>query len=107
MKGLSMVTATHNHIVFQTRCPEAREVYLVGDFNGWSMTDTPMQPVGDGVWRARRSLPAGRHRFRYYAVQDYRYHTDAPWGRRLWLTDPDVETVTNRVGGRDSIIEVA
>ena len=102
-----MVTATRTHVTFQTSCPDAREVYLVGDFNDWSMTDTPMQPVGNGMWCIRRSLPPGRHRFRYYAVQDYRYHFDAPWGKRLWLTDPTVETVVNRVGGRDSVVEVA
>lgn len=102
-----MVIATRSLVTFQTHCPEAREVYLVGDFNNWSMTDTPMHPVGDGLWRTRQTLPAGRHRFRYYAVQDYRYHADAPWGRRLWLTDPTVELAVNRVGGRDSIVEVA
>jgi len=35
-------------------------VHLVGSFNDWSTTATPMMVEG-GVWRARLSLPDGRH----------------------------------------------
>lgn len=101
-----MVTQDRSGLVFQAKCPGAREVYLVGDFNNWSLTHTPMEQVEGDLWQTRERLPSGRYRFRYYAIEDYRYTPDAPWGHRRWLIDPTVQVVDNRVGGRDSVIEV-
>lgn len=30
--------------------PEARQVCITGEFNGWDQTQDPMLPVGDGSW---------------------------------------------------------
>jgi len=42
-------------------------VEIVGDFNDWRPGELPMQPTGDGHWRAVLALPAGVFRFRYLA----------------------------------------
>ncbi len=55
----------------------AREVALVGDFNGWDAHATPMSRRGDdGAWSAKVPLPPGRHVYAF--VVDGRH----------WLVDP-------------------
>lgn len=46
---------------FVFEAAEAREVALVGDFNGWNATELPMVRVANGVWEATVPLPPGRH----------------------------------------------
>ena len=43
--------------VYREWAPGARELFLIGDFNGWDRTATPMQRNSEGVWEVR--LPAG------------------------------------------------
>jgi hypothetical protein len=55
---------------------EASEVSLVGDFNDWDITATPMRRGGPGhVWSVVVSLPRGPHR--------YAFVVDG----REWMTD--------------------
>ena len=61
----------------------ARRVAVAGTFNGWSKDATPMQAVGDGVWRALVTMPAGVHHYKF--VID---------GER-WVTDPNAEAELN------------
>lgn len=52
---------------FELRLPAtAREVSLVGDFNGWDEQATPMvQQAADGTWSARVPLEPGRHTYAF------------------------------------------
>lgn len=63
---------------FELRLPAtAREVSLVGDFNGWDEQATPMvQQATDGTWSARVPLEPGRH--------TYAFVVDG----QQWLVDP-------------------
>jgi 1,4-alpha-glucan branching enzyme len=63
---------------FELRLPAtAREVSLVGDFNGWDEQATPMvQQAADGTWSARVPLEPGRH--------TYAFVVDG----QQWLVDP-------------------
>ena len=54
--------------------PEARDVRVAGDFNGWSGDALHMKPAGNGWWTARMVLGSGAYRFRY--VADGRWFTD-------------------------------
>jgi 1,4-alpha-glucan branching enzyme len=54
--------------------PEARDVRVAGDFNGWSGESLLMKPAGNGWWTARTVLGSGEYRFRY--VADGRWFTD-------------------------------
>lgn len=73
----------------------AREVYLVGDFNNWSITPESLLWRRDsGVWQKRVLLPPGRYRYKY--VVDGR-----------WTHDPDNNCVVpNPYGDVDSLIDV-
>ncbi len=54
--------------------PEARDVRVAGDFNGWSADALHMKPAGNGWWSVRTVLGSGEFRFRY--VADGRWFTD-------------------------------
>lgn len=45
--------------------PDAAEMFLVGDFNGWHDTALPMTLERGGFWRCRLRLPEGLYRFKY------------------------------------------
>ena len=62
-----MVTVTDRHVEFTFFRRRADRVEIVGDFNDWRPGELPMQPMGDGHWRAVLLLPAGVFRFRYLA----------------------------------------
>ena len=38
----------------------ASQVHVIGDFNGWSKSATPMHQARDGRWRATVDLPGDR-----------------------------------------------
>jgi 1,4-alpha-glucan branching enzyme len=78
----------------QQAAPEAREVSLVGDFNGWSAEATPMKRLKAGDFTATMELAKGReYRFRYL-IEGGRWEND-------WQAD---RYEPNAFGGEDSVI---
>jgi len=63
-----MVTQTRGtEVVFRFFRPQARKVYLVGDFNGWNRSAMPMTRTEHGEWIYRLELPEGTYQFKYLA----------------------------------------
>ena len=60
---------------FVLAAPAARSVALVGDFNGWSASATPLAADRAGAWAAAVALAPGRHRYAY-VVDDTQWVTD-------------------------------
>ena len=80
---------------FRTTCPHVQQLFLAGDFNGWSATATPMTKIDDHTWQVALDLEPGTYRFRYV--------TDD--GR--WLTDFSAFGVEpNKIDGWDSVVLV-
>ena len=80
---------------FRCLAPGAREVSLVGDFNGWDPAAHPLRPAGDGWWQAEVRLPPGTHQ--------YAYLVDG-----AAVTPADAEaTVDDGLGGRNGLVQVA
>jgi hypothetical protein len=53
----------------------AAHIFVIGDFNQWCSTTTPMRQDHDGIWRATIDLPWGvRSEFRY--LIDGQWKTD-------------------------------
>jgi len=52
-----------HQVDFFCDAPEAQSVRLVGDFNSWDITATPMQRMADGHWMASLELPHGHHQY--------------------------------------------
>lgn len=69
-----MVKVTRQGVEFTFLRPQAHQVYVVGDFNGWDKNILPMMRAAKGFWKARVRLPNGTFRFRYCA--DGEWFTD-------------------------------
>jgi 1,4-alpha-glucan branching enzyme len=52
------------HLVdFFYMAPEAKNVALIGDFNGWQPNGHPLTRMPDGGWTIRVELPHGHHQY--------------------------------------------
>jgi hypothetical protein len=83
-------------VVLEYKAPDARDVSLVGDFNGWGQEADPVQAEKvDGRWVFRVELGPGRYQ--------YAFVVDG----KTWLPDPNsAGTVPDGFGGRNSVIYV-
>jgi 1,4-alpha-glucan branching enzyme len=74
----------------------AEQVNLCGDFNAWSLSETPMTKRKDGRFSTTVTLSGGRsYRFRYL-IDGARWEND-------WAADA---YVPNDFGGEDSVVEL-
>ncbi|HZL77288.1 MAG TPA: glycogen-binding domain-containing protein [Candidatus Limnocylindrales bacterium] len=81
-------------IILTLLAPEAREVKVAGNFNGWHPEATPLKNTGAGEWVVRLSLRSGQY--------EYRFVVD---GR--WIEDPQAsQRVTNPYGDFNSVLIV-
>jgi 1,4-alpha-glucan branching enzyme len=62
-----MVATKNRTAEFTFYRPNAKRVFLVGDFNGWKPNDLPLMRGENGYWRGVVKLPPGTFRFRYLA----------------------------------------
>ena len=53
--------------IFEFSAPEAQEVSLAGDFNGWDPRKNPMKKAGNGLWQATLPLAPGKYEYRFLA----------------------------------------
>ncbi|MDQ3247863.1 MAG: isoamylase early set domain-containing protein [Chloroflexota bacterium] len=86
----------HVRIIFELpACLWADRIFLVGDFNGWCESATPMRQDRDGIWRATLDLPVGgQHEFRYL-IDGH------------WKTDSHADGFAgNRYGSENSVVNV-
>jgi 1,4-alpha-glucan branching enzyme len=70
----------------------ADKIQLVGDFNGWSTSATPMR-LGEQYWEARLTLPAGGRFFYAYLVDGQEWCTEVDTWARVKETEPPPVTV--------------
>lgn len=86
---------SRREIAFRLNLPSAREIYLVGDFNGWQINDDArLNRREDGSWEKTLGLAGGRHR--------YKYIVDGQW-----IADPiNEDREQNIFGTFDSVINV-
>lgn len=76
----------------------ARNVYLVGDFNDWSKTKTPLaRTVNQSAWTVSVPLPEGKHEYAFIVDDDNGEH---------WVADPLSTKVEDEFGTESSIVRV-
>jgi len=67
-------------------CPEAKTVHLVGEFNNWDSTATPMKKLKNGDFKAVVTLETGRaYQFRYL-IDGSRWEND--WAADRYVPTP-------------------
>ena len=90
----SAPTTPQIKVTFALLEPEAKQVSLCGDFNGWASHAMPMSRHEGGHWEATLELAPGRY--------EYKFLVDGQWM-------PDTlahENVWNPHGTLNSVIEV-
>ena len=50
---------------FMCVAPEAKEVVIVGDFNGWDPSVSAMRQAPDGSWHGSFPIHSGHHRYQF------------------------------------------
>lgn len=80
----------------QEAAPDAAVVTVVGEFNDWSLSDTPMKKLKNGTFTTTMKLPCGNeYKFRYL-IDSNRWEND--WGADAYAP--------NEFGGEDSVIKI-
>jgi 1,4-alpha-glucan branching enzyme len=77
-KKVSVCTVTFQ--LLKEKVASAKDIHLVGDFNGWDTTATPMKKQRDGSFRVTLDLNQGRE-------YQYRYLIDGS----NWENDSDAD----------------
>ena len=81
---------------FSLHAPNANEVYLAGDFNGWQpdATEFRMRKFKDDIWKKMVQLKPGRY--------EYQFVVDGQW----WCDPANNNRVTNPYCTENCVIEV-
>lgn len=80
---------------FTLTAPDAKEVFLVGDFNDWCGDDYKMRRFKNGVFKKVVKLPQGRY--------EYRFLVDSEW----WTDPANQERCPNSFGSENSVITIS
>jgi len=80
---------------FSLHAPEARTVYVLGDFNGWQKQEANrLSEFEGGCWSGHFTMEKGRYRYKFL-VDD------------RWLRDPgNSRVVANTFGTTDSVLDL-
>ncbi len=85
--------------LFRVWAPHAREVHLMGDFNGWQEHSCPLSPIGGGVWEV--FVPG----LKRYDTYKFAVHTHD--GRVLAKSDPFAFHAETRPGNGSKLYDLA
>lgn len=82
-------------VLFSVYEPNAKQVYLAGDFNNWSPNEAFMYDSdGNGLWQRVIPLKNGRHRYKYVVDGEY-------------IVDPNnPSTEADEIGTPYSLVEI-
>jgi chromosome partitioning protein len=81
-------------MTFSLTAPQAKDVYVAGDFNNWALDETYKLKQNNGTWLTKIPLKQGSYRYRF--VVDGK-----------WQEDPqNSHTQKNPFGEPDSLLEV-
>ena len=80
---------------FTLLAPQARSVFLSGDFNDWSVSSHPLKKDKGGMWKIAVSLAPGQYQYRF-------------WVDGEWQNDPNSsECVSNPFGTMNCLKSVS
>jgi 1,4-alpha-glucan branching enzyme len=75
IKGNSTIKSRKNlgkrKVDFTLYAPEAREIFLAGDFNRWNTQSLRMKRDKKGIWKLKTPLPPGRYEYKFYVDSNW------------------------------------
>ncbi len=84
---------------FRVFAPAASAVFLCGDFNDWNTEDTPLEPIGDGVWECTVSG--------VQVYSGYKYHIVDRQGNGQMKADPFATHAETRPGTASKVLPLS
>lgn len=81
-------------VEFTFFAPDAKDVYLVGEFNNWDIHSLPMKKENEKDWKVSIKLSPGRY--------EYKYFVDGEWTGDV----PSLEKIPNSFGTHNLVIYV-
>ncbi|MBL8989145.1 MAG: isoamylase early set domain-containing protein [Gemmatimonadetes bacterium] len=93
---LGATAVANDHLTqFVLVAPEAAAVTVVGDFNDWNVSATPMaRAAGDGVWSVTVPLAPGRYRYAFVI------------NGTTWRGDPEAAALEDDFGQPSSVVTI-
>ncbi|MFA5176861.1 MAG: AAA family ATPase [Candidatus Omnitrophota bacterium] len=83
-----------NEVVFKISAPQARDVFLAGEFNNWQLDNSGRMSKNNGTWSKKLQLSSGKYRYRFVIDGN-------------WVEDPaNPLKEINPYGSVDSLIEI-
>ncbi|RJX34275.1 MAG: glycoside hydrolase family 13 [Desulfurivibrio sp.] len=79
---------------FCVTAPEAKEVFVAGDFNDWNPSEHAMRKFKDGKYIKKLKLKPGRY--------EYQFIVDGQW----WTDPANPNRQSNSYGSENSVIEI-
>lgn len=79
---------------FSLSAPEAKEVFVAGDFNNWNASEHAMRKFKDGKYIKKLKLKPGRY--------EYQFVVDGQW----WTDPANPNRQPNSFGSENSVIEI-
>lgn len=78
---------------FSFMAPDAKNIYLVGDFNNWTADlNSRLEKLPDGIWEKRVALKPGSYKYKFIVDGE-------------WIPDPqNSNKISNNFGGADSLL---
>jgi 1,4-alpha-glucan branching enzyme len=90
-KNVTEVRVRPKKVHFEFFAPEAREVFVAGEFNNWDERANPLKKDKNGLWKLTLPLTLGRY--------EYRFLTDGKWAN-----DPSCSgCVPNKFGSENCL----
>ena len=65
MSNKTLGKSVTRRTTFKCEAPDAKAVFVAGDFNGWSTTATRLDRLGDEQFSASVDLPPGRYQYKF------------------------------------------
>jgi 1,4-alpha-glucan branching enzyme len=59
------IKAAREKVQFEFSAPEAREVFIAGEFNRWDAKANPLKKDKKGIWTTTIPLAPGRYEYRF------------------------------------------
>ena len=98
MKGISATKLKKDlgkrKVDFTLYAPEAREIFLAGDFNQWNTQSLSMKRDKKGMWKLKTPLPPGRY--------EYKFYVDGNW----FEGSTGTEQVLNAFGTQNFVLKI-